>query len=613
MLGRKNDQAYVEWTDLGPEIVDSAGTPVISAGQLSTLRAVADDRPIKKDTMQSQYAIADDVRYAADRIGSLEEAAHFLRQCTMGPTWQEIQDCFALGSRKLWLRQQLAKSLDKSFIQRLVDEAGVPTNDWSTSFATRLQSQQAWTTAFILDSAQLRVKLVHALSNIFIVSVPGGGMNDSFGWLTVGWFDRLNNGAFGNYRTILEDVTYSMRMARMLTYYKNRRAAPDGSTQPDENYAREIMQLFTIGLWEMNLDGTYKLDDRGNRIPTYNNEDIRQLARVFTGLVRPNSAAVNYNTQSPANDTAFSDEWFFGGGPGISGGENGWTYDNPLFRLKHYVGFYESGAKLCLGGRIDIPAGTPGPQNITMALDGLFSHPNVAPFVSIRLIQAFVTSSPSPAYIARVASVFNDNGNGVKGDMKAVMMAILTDPEAAMRGAIFEKHGRILTGFEAAIADARSLERRLSTGRCGMSDADLIGLGGRPFYQPSIFGFYDPLYSPFANGRLLPEAQMYNTVQVINTLNTMRNRVVNGELRDTPNSTNLMTSNYSMVDLAGTSADLIQRLNLLLAGGQLSAQAKADFITVAAVFNLATDTGRQDRMSVALNFIEQSPEFRVQL
>ena len=264
-----------------------------------------------------------------------------------------------------------------------------------------IAKKDAWWDIAVHGADQLRQRVAFALSEIMVVS-QFGPLSDKPDGLAA-YYDLLVKNAFGNFRSLLEDVTRSPMMGSYLSYLGNAKADPVTGSHPDENYAREVMQLFTIGLYLLNPDGTTINDPgTGQPLPTYTQDDIREMARIFTGW-------------SDANGYFFSYE----------GGSSHASRTEPMVVYEQY---HDTGAKHILGRAF--PAGQTTEQDLKQALDLLFNHPNAGPFIGRQLIQRLVTSNPSPAYIARVTAAFNDNGQGVRGDMKAVVQAILLDPEA---------------------------------------------------------------------------------------------------------------------------------------------------------------------------------------
>ncbi len=277
-----------------------------------------------------------------------------------------------------------------------------------------LHFNNIWWHNVMTKEDQLRQRVAYALSQIFVVS-SNSDLGDEAESLTA-YYDILLSHSFGNFRDLLEEITLSPAMGFYLSHLNNSKEIPEENIHPDENYAREIMQLFTIGLFELNLDGTRIKDSNGNDIPTYNNADIKELARIFTGLGPGELDQRMYD----AGDIYWTDEAYFGLDLYAM------SKEDPMIM---YQEWHDTGSKELLNG-LSVPAGQLGLDDIAMTLDYLFNHPNIGPFFSRRLIQRLVKSNPSPEYIERVSTIFNNNGNGERGDLAAVIKAILLDPEA---------------------------------------------------------------------------------------------------------------------------------------------------------------------------------------
>ncbi len=402
---------------------------------------------------------------------------------------------------------------------------------------------------------QLRQRMVFALSQIVVVSDQEVDEGLPMGY----YMDILSRNAFGNYRALLEEVTYSPAMADYLTYLRNKKGDESKGRAPDENYAREIMQLFTIGLVELNMDGTPKLDGNGATIETYSNEDVVGLARVFTGL-------------------------------GLAGGDFRAKDDNLKYQpLQAYVDEHSPLEKSFLGHTI--PAGTGPEASIDAALDHLFAHPNVAPFISRQLIQRFTASDPSPAYVERVATAFDNGsytapngeifGTGERGDLAATIAAILLDDdimtengvmlpekvrEPALRFAHFARAFRV--------ANINSLnEKHL------IKAHKLDRLTQQPFSSPSVFNFYRPGYLAPAtatgdSGMTAPEFQIVNDASHSGYVNVMSEFALDRSSRYNE-SVNTYKPNYNQeLDLASDPEALINHLDNLLLAGRMSPQTR---------------------------------------
>ncbi|MDB4749159.1 DUF1800 family protein, partial [Akkermansiaceae bacterium] len=339
------------------------------------------------------------------------EASRLLLQGSFGPTMPEIEEVRRQGVEG-WIDDQIKtqpKTHHESYIREIENDLNGARVDktYRTNNDIRIEDenlQTAFARAAISGSDQLRQRVAFALSQILVISRQDGSIDQNVRSLSR-YYDRLIDYAFGNYYDLLMGVTLDANMGRYLSHVGNLPPDPSLNRYPDENYAREVMQLFTIGLWELNQDGTYKLDAKGDQIPTYDNDAVTELARVMTGL------------------------WFANNGWGIQIKQD----KEHLVPMELFPAKHDFGEKRLLNDFI-IPARTPnkenGIQDIRDAIRNLFEHPNCAPFISRSLIQFLVTSNPTPAYVERISSIFADNGKGVRGDLASVVKAILMDAEA---------------------------------------------------------------------------------------------------------------------------------------------------------------------------------------
>lgn len=489
------------------------------------------------------------------------QASRFLSQATMGATAADIADVQARGYDG-WITAEFAKPRPTSLWDWLVskgygDAANVNNQN---GFDNAMWSQ------LVGAGDQLRQRVGMALLEILVVGIDGVNLS----WrqfAMAAYVDILMDNAFGNFRTLIERVTYNPAMGSFLTYLGNRKADSRTGSVPDENYARELMQLFTIGLTRLNLDGS-AVTSGGQPVETYTPADVSGLARVFTGLV-------------------------------LDGSDNT-TPDRYRRAMIFNTGQHETGASTFLG--TNVPAGASGADAVKQALDAIFAHPNVPPFVSKQLIQRLVTSNPSPTYIGRVAAKFADNGSGVRGDMQAVIRAILmdsearTEPTATSAGKLREPVMR-LTGWARAFG-ATSVSGNWTTGNTSNSTNRLAQSPGR---SPSVFNFFRPGYTPpntpiASAGLVAPELQITNEISVVGYVNYMQ-AVVN-------NTTDLRTDYGSVSGIAANSADLVDRVNLWLAAGQLSSA------TVTAIRTAVdSSTNTNNRIAIAVLLTMASPEF----
>jgi uncharacterized protein (DUF1800 family) len=428
----------------------------------------------------------------------------------------------------------------------------------------------------------LRQRVAFALSEIFVIGIDGlvGGGWKQFS--AAAWADMMEANAFGSHRAWLQQMSLSGAMGDFLTFRGSAKENPVSGALPDENYARELMQLFTIGLVLLDADGTPQLTG-GVSTPTYALADITGLARVFTGW------DFDLQGQNVGTGTATPD-----------------FVRRPLIQVPAR---YETGAKTFLG--TTIPAGTDATTSLTMALDAIFAHQNLAPFFSRQLIQRLVTSNPSPAYVARVAAVFADDGHGVRGNLQAVVRALLLDAEArtptdaTTYGKLREPILRF-TGWARAYAVA-SPSGSWAVG--DLSDA-AKGLAQSPLRSPTVFNFFRPGYVPpntalDADALESPEFQITNESSVVGCVNYLQ-RAVAGSVAD-------LTPDYSsLAAIADDANALFDELNLVLAANQLGATTVTALATAVATMASGTDTTRSARINAALVLVLAAPETIVQ-
>lgn len=474
---------------------------------------------------------------------SATEAARFLTQASFGATDASINTVRGDGYAE-WIAEQMAMPVSGSHVafmqaRRALPNAPNPSvNEWYGSFW-----QQAATAP---DQLRQRVKL--ALSEIFVVSVADPNVDELS---AASFYDMLGANAFGNFRTLLEQVSLHPAMGVYLTWIANQKADLTTGRHPDQNYARESMQLMTIGLYQLNPDGAQKLDSAGHPISTYSASDIAGLADVLTG----------YSWYSPAPSTTT----FLGG------------KKDPNAILKPmipYPSFHATTAKSFLGVTIAAST-TPDPAgDLKIALDTLFNHPNVGPFIAKQLIERLVTSNPTPAYVGRVAAVFNDNGKGVRGDMSAVVTAILLDPEARDTASALANpnYGKLREPMVRMTNWMRAFNAQSASGGWLLtSTAANTSLDQAPLTSSSVFNFFRPGYSPPGTklgglGYVAPEFQIADEVSVAGYLNTMQTAIGSGV-----GSNHDITTPYATeVGIASNAGALVDRMNLLLLNGQMS-------------------------------------------
>ena len=534
-----------------------------------------------------------------------QEASRFLSQATLGPDYALIQQVASMGIEP-WIDAQFAtpqsQLLDYLYAE-LYDEAEIGNSSpWRELFRYAL-----WQTTLYGDDL-LRQRVALALSEIFVISTE----TDAIYGVANGaadWYDMLLRNAFGNFRDLLQDVTLHPLMGSFLSHAGNRKTDPSENRFPDENYAREVMQLFTIGLFLLNDDGTYILDGNNEPIPTYDNSHITEFAKIFTGL-----------------------QFDFDGDPHVwwtpsftSGWLNPYTAVRPL---KMWDSEHEPGAKTLLNSYV-VPSGQTGMQDVNAALDHLFNHPNVGPFIGRQLIQRLVKSNPSPGYVGRVTAVFNDNGSGVRGDMKAVVKAILLDDEARNPAHITDPtHGKLREPFFRFTHMVRAFHYSNPQGKFWDAGWGVENdLRQYMFNAPSVFNFFSPGYSPpgslSASGLVGPEFQLLNSYTSISTINMWYSRLQWGYVIDLPGSDKeIKGQTYDLdqpqpdlsyeVTLLSNIPDLIDYLDLVLTGGTTSSEMRA--IIETAVSGYDDDGGSAENVVKFGIFLFMScPEYAVQV
>jgi uncharacterized protein (DUF1800 family) len=518
------------------------------------------------------------------------EAVRFLTRATFGATDADVQKLLQIGYEP-WLEEQFSA---QPYYQwpaleaRLIQFGYENINDFTEAYHRRELRSDAWWDAALHANDQLRQRVAFALSQIFVISENDGTINNRVSGVAA-YNDILVEHAFGNFRELLEAVTLNPMMGDYLSMRRNEKADPARNIQPDENYAREVMQLFTIGLYELNTDGSRKLDGNGKPIPTYGQNEILNFARVFTGWNYFDAPRLRSNTRTLLSERT------------------------PMAAFNDYHDMEE---KTLLAGQ-ELPAGQTAEQDMEMAMDNLFNHPNVGPFIGKQLIQRLVTSNPSPAYIRRVAEVFNDNGSGVRGDLRAVVNAVLMDEEAIFG---HEDAPTTFGKLKEPLLMLTQLWRALDATSKEAGDIryynSLADLGQMHLAAPSVFNFYLPSYSQPGEindmGMVSPEFQIFNESTATSTFN---------RLRDYANSYNLGTGDKAArkgVDLnledetalVGTPAALVSHFNDLLLAGDMSPEMQT---LIMDMINQTYASATPDiRVREALLMVISSPEFAIQ-
>ncbi|YCM44127.1 DUF1800 family protein [Verrucomicrobiaceae bacterium 227] len=523
------------------------------------------------------------------------DAARLLMQATFGPTMEEIHKVRELGL-EAWIDDQInvqPATHHRDYITEIQADLNGPRLDRSYLFNSDETSvgeenlQTSFARAAISGPDQLRQRVAFALSQILVISRQDGTIDQNINSLAA-YYDRLVDHAFGNYYDILLGVTLDPNMGRYLSHVGNQPPAPEINRYPDENYAREVMQLFSIGLWELNQDGTRKVDPDGNFIQTYRNEEITEMARVMTGLWFANNDWGSQNRQDSEH----------------------------LAPMELHPDYHDFGEKTLLNGFV-IPARSPnaenGMQDIRDAIRHLFEHPNCAPFISRSLIQFLVTSNPSPAFVARMSAVFANNGNGIRGDLGALVKAILLDPEARDPAiATSPKFGI----FREPVIRTMHLARLTHINRNG--DAVWWDYGNfyedalqMPLFSPSVFNFYRPDYSP--PGTLDREGLDGPAFEITNSYTTVSfaNRLWNiADQGFDMGSRYKFTPDYrDMMPYLANPDTLLDYLNLVVCSGQMSAGTRNQ-IKAALASTATSDPVEIVKLAVYLTIV--SPEGSVQ-
>ncbi|MCB1069518.1 MAG: DUF1800 family protein [Kiritimatiellae bacterium] len=552
---------------------------------------------------------------APTNADSRAEAARFLAQATFGPTMEDIT-ALTSTTYAAWIDAQLAlpPTLHLPFVQaRRAELLAREGNDgWQGP------RHEAWWQHAITAPDQLRQRMAFALSQILVISQFGALDSDHEG-VTL-YYDRLLALAFGNYRELIEEVTLSPMMGTYLSMMRNRKPDPVTGHEPDENYAREIMQLFTVGLTELHPDGSLRLDEEGLPIPTYSQEDTVGLAHIFTGW------SAHYDPTNPPTwsngSIADPDDWF----------QWGWDAMRPM---SFYPNFHDTEDRVILGNTL-IPAGTNGYDRLSQALDTLFNHPNLGPFLARQLIQRFVTSNPSPGYIHRVAAAFHDNGQGVRGDLGATLTALLLDPEARHPA----DQDTISNGkpMEPVLRLTRMLRAFTPNAPFAASGDDRLFLNFQyaipeqaPLNAPSVFNFFQPVYrQPGAIARAglySPEFQIFAETTAIGQANLHYSIINWGLWIGEPEGTNdhvvlqlnldretALLDDPAYSTPAEAQAALLNHLDQLLLCGGMTSTLRADiqgaFDELPSWFGYTADRQRR-RVQTALYLILNSPEFFV--
>lgn len=570
-------------------------TVVLGYGQYSSVAVT---------TSSSDGAAGESTINGAGFFPNDNSASRFLALATLGYNLNDIESVKSMGFES-WIDQQMNMSIPYTLVSKADEYANyIRTQTSNNEFETSSYIwRNAWWQYHMQNNDLLRQRVAFALSELFVISDKSNfaGRGHAF----ADYYDMLLSHAFGSYRELLERVTFHPAMGVYLTYMRNPKADTTRNIFPDENYAREVMQLFSIGTTELDMGGNEVLDAEGFPIATYNNETIAEFSKIFTGLAYGNG------------------DRFWRGSQGLAG----YMVDMKMYNEEH-----EPGPKKLLNGVI-IPERpvVDGIADINDALDNIFQHHNVPPFISKFLIQRLVTANPSYGYVTRVASVFQDNGQGVRGDLGAVVKAILLDEEAlscdngqdANYGGLkepFIRYVQILKGLDVYTDSGNTFRNSMST----IYDR----VQQRPLASPSVFNFFQSDYQPIGPvedaGKVAPVFQMTDAQSFTAYVNGVYDWVVRNRVADEYDLySNEPDANYEnqisrlRYDRYLSYAEddklhaLIDMVNMLFAGGQVSDYTEKIIENMVKELPIADEDDRLMRVKVAIYLVLSSPEYLI--
>ena len=554
----------------------------------------------------TESAAASRAPRAGELPASREQAVRFLTQATFGATEADIARVGAIGY-SAWIDEQLARPASSHRATWEAADAAIRAADPNRSAGQSQLLDSFWKQAISGDD-QLRQRWVYALSQIFVISMVDGKVgNDARS--VAAWLDMLGDKGLGRYRDLLEAVSLHPLMGQYLSHLRNQKADPKTGRVPDENYAREVMQLFSIGLVVLNPDGSVR-SQNGKAIDTYGPADIAGLAKVFTGWswacpAWPERSCFNSGTANGASDP-----------------------DRGFKSMLGYAQYHSTEEKSFLGATIAAQAVADPAASLRVALDTLATHPNVGPFIGRQLIQRLVTSNPSPQYVAAVASAFNGSG----GDMKATLRAVLLHAEARQPPANADTAGKLREPVLKLSAYLRAFGYRSDSGQWRVGNTDDAGstLGQSPLRSPSVFNFYRPGYVPpgtaaAAASLAVPEMQIAHESSVAGYANFMRDNIASGagQWNSGTGRRDLQADFAAELALAEQPGALVDRIGSKLLPGAMPAALKAEI--QGAVESIAipalkangsnqkkVDDAKRARVNAAIFLVVVSPEYQVQ-
>jgi len=540
------------------------------------------------------------------------EAARFLQHAQFSSSEAEIAAVKAQGSAA-WLDAQMALNSSLGGWDWLM-QRGYGVIDQNRFYEMEFQSNYMAWFQIMASPDGVRRRTALALSEFFVVSGAGVGTISWSQFAMGAYWDVLCINAFGNFRTLLENITLNIAMGEYLNTLGNQKEDPVSGRLPDENYAREVMQLFSIGLLQLNLDGTPKLGTNGLPIETFSQSDVSNLARVFTGYESDNSEGHSQSALAPTYTIR----------------NVGYTRRSMVLNASRHSTLRAE----FLGAVVE--AGAEGSAALKIALDTLFNHPNVGPFFGRQMIQRLVCSNPSLAYVTRVATVFNNNGKNVRGDLAAVFKAILLDTDATNAiGLSATDFGKLREPMVRTAQWARSFKVTSFSGTWKVGNPNysaVDALSQSPLQAPSVFNFFRPGYVPPSTAMALskatvPEFQLVNESTTASYINYLQNFLSRGmwvrapELITSPDNPTAtdgpdILPNYSAeLALVGNPSGLVNRLNLLLCAGQLSAETVSMMVTALGYDQTNTtspDNAKRSYVAKAIMFVMCCSEYLVQ-
>lgn len=531
------------------------------------------------------------------------QAARFALRAGLSVSSGDILEMRSEGY-ETWLNREIAQAIELTAESFLSDKGFEQINDDQWFFRSDPADYMIWN-QLLTGSNSVRKRIALALSEFFVVSVNNISIwpSSSIG----SYWDALKEHAFGNFRDLLEAITLEASMGVFLNTLGNEKGDPATGRVPDENYGREVMQLFSIGLFELNTDGSVQTNGGGEPIETYTNDDVTGIAKVFTGYNYNFTGDIQFSSP-PSNPNLNIPEARLLRSPMTA---------DPALRPPFGRDTHSEDEKSFLG--TTIPAGTGAEESLRIALDVLFNHPNVGPFFGQQMIQRLVTSNPSPAYVQRVADTFNNNGAGVRGDLRAVFKAVLLDDEALSDASLNDpSFGKLREPMLRFAQWGRTFGAESASGFWLMQNLSERSnrLGQSPLRSPSVFNFFRPGYTPAnsqaaANDLLAPEFQLVNETTAASYINFMERSVDGrgGWMFD------VKATYEDEVDVAHTPAVLLDRLDLLLTGNQLSTFTRDTILSAleaSPVAQSASQTAKLAQVHRAVLLVMASNDYLVQ-